>query len=250
MKAERANRTDESQRWKVDAVRSNERDRVTQWTVSVEHDEVVAETGRALGERCEGSRHELSFDWLARTDSKPLVRYLWRIRARGRGCPFKRRVDRDDDISRGLHRVGERLVGFNPGPRCAAEGESGPRIRPAEDHVVHDDLRWRTRQKVNQHRMHGPRPGPSAGVRLEITQRVLVDVDERNVAAGGGRIGGTRQPPVVGFELDAMQEALAVAGERGQDHVGAEDDRGRTKANQQPGDSFTHADHYRWGSTR
>jgi hypothetical protein len=97
--------------------------------------------------------------------------------------------------------------------------------------------------------MDRPRPRPASGVRFEVAQRVLVDVDERDVASCGGRIGGARQPPVVGFELDALKKILTVASERSQQKVREEDNRGRTKANQESRDGFTHADQYRWGST-
>jgi hypothetical protein len=72
---------------------------------------------------------------------------------------------------------------------------------------------------------------PPARMRLEIAQRVLVDLDERDVFARRQRIHGTRQAPVVGLELDRAERL--EAGEH-------QHDERRRQPDRQPRNSFSH----------
>ena len=73
-------------------------------------------------------------------------------------------------------------------------------------HVVGDraSAGARARKSISD-RVDDARPGPASGVRLEVPQRVLVDLDERDVLARGLRTRRARETPVVGLELQRLK---------------------------------------------
>ena len=63
-------------------------------------------------------------------------------------------------------------------------------------------------------RVHQSRPRPAAEVRRECADALLVDVDEHDVVARGRRIRRGAHAPVVGLQLDGLDEGEPPGRER------------------------------------
>ena len=97
-----------------------------------------------------------------------------------------------------------------------------------------------------QHRVHDARPRPASGVRLQVAQRVLVDLDERDVLARGLRPRRARQAPVVGLGARSIcsgSDPAARSCARTARRAPARGRRGRAHGqSDQTGDRFAHDD--------
>src|SRR5438094_245803 len=83
------------------------------------------------------------------------------------------------------------------------------------------------REVIDQHRVHHARPRPASDIRLEVAERVLVDLDERDVLAGRLGMGRAREAPIVGFQLDRLERVRAGAGaDNAEQSIRGENDAG------------------------
>ena len=92
--------------------------------------------------------------------------------------------------------------------------------------------------------MDGARPRPSPRVRLQISQAVLIDLDEREIGPGRGRPRRPRQAPIVGLELERLKGMRSdAARERREREVAPKDDRAGAKSDDNARDGFWHLHH-------
>src|SRR5690606_1424787 len=90
-------------------------------------------------------------------------------------------------------------------PLLAVEREAGS-VALREEHVVEDDAGTAAGEEVEQRRMHEPWPWPPAHDRLERFYAPVVYRHDDDVAAGRGGVGRGAHAPVVGLELDRLDE--------------------------------------------
>ena len=193
----------------------------------------MAKTGRGLRQRGERRQNRL------RARGSPPIRA-------GSLHPARRRLGvavsyaasaRSSTLPAALIESASALSDSGAGPRRTTEFESGPSVGLGKEHVVGDDLGWRAGQVINQHRVDGARPRPSTCVRLEVAQRGLVDLDQRDVRPRRFRPRRVRQAPVVGPELDRL-ERMQSTGEAREQQIDRQDDDCRDAANEQAGICF------------
>ena len=209
---------------------------MTQRAVRVEHDQVVAESGRGLSQPGKRRKDQLPLGDSRTGDVPPEVR---QHRRRAHSTPLVRRIGEQQHVARLLHGVDECVIRLLPRPHRPAKLEAGTRIGLREVHIVGDDPRRRASQIVDQHRMDRPRPGPASRLRLEIPQRVLVDLDEDDLLARRCGIGRPRHPPVVGLEFNRL-ERIAIAKRPSQPGVNGEDAQRRGQTDQDSGEPCAH----------
>ena len=223
----------QTERRQAHAAGSDKRHGVSERPIRIEHEQVVPEPGH--GGRQIRIRRK---DHTALGDAFP-GRHKPRIGNGGHlGVALECRIREHQDVAGLADRVGKRRVGFGAGPRGSREGESEARVRVREVDVVQDHRRRRAREVVEQARVHDARPGPSSGERLEVAERVLVDLDEDDILTRGRGSRGRDQPPVVGAHLDGLEQAGPGAAAR--EDVEAEHKRCGAKPDERACDSFAH----------
>ena len=186
------------------ALGAQERRRPAQRPVGVEHEQVVSEAARGLGQRLE-----------RRADDRPLFERAVDAQAGDRRDPADGGVlagggagvgglGQQHDVAGLLDRLDEDRVRFGAGPRVAADVEPGAAIRLEEADVVGDDRGRAARQVVDQPAVEEPRPRPASGDRLEGAQRLLVDLDDGDPLRRAGRRDGPAHPQVVDRPLERL----------------------------------------------
>ena len=205
-----------------DAVmRADERDGVAQRTVGIEDEAVVPEPRRGGGELRERRQHAPQF-----VDAGDVERVAGVGERDVLDLAVVRRVGDEDDVARGLHRLGQHPIRLGTAQGRSAEVEATAGVGLREHDVVGDDLRGRARKIVEKHRVDGARPGPASRIGLQGAERGLVDLDERDVwtrGLGAGRLG---QAPVVRPPLDEREWAEAAPRDRREQAVAAQDQGG------------------------
>ena len=211
---------------------------MAQRAVGVEDEVVVAETRRGDRERFPRREHD------APLENGAIIQLEVTAQV-GRAAPLRglvSRVGKEDHVAGFLDRLHERLVRFGARPIGAAEFDPAfARVRAGKIDVVADHLRGREREVIDHHRMHHARPRPSSDIWLEVSQRVLVDLDERDVLAGRLGMGRARETPIVRLQLDRLQRVWAdSAAHDGEQSIRGEDDAGGDQADEDTGQELTH----------
>ena len=119
---------------------------------------------------------------------------------------FRRRRCREDDVAGVAHRLDERAIRLAAAHAARSDREVAARVALEKEHVVHDHARAGARQKVDDARMHHPRPGPPAERPFERLQRRVVDLDYRDAGFLIGQRRGRREPGVVRLILKRAGE--------------------------------------------
>ena len=122
------------------------------------------------------------------------------------------RVGKQDDVPRLRHRVDERLVRIGAADPLAAHLEAVAAVVLEEQHVVDDEAGRPAREEVDDQAVDDARPGPAAGERLHLAQRLLVDLDHRDLRRRVGRVDGLAHPQVVERPLDGARQRQNAQG--------------------------------------
>jgi hypothetical protein len=155
------------------------------------------------------------------------------------------RVSQQDHVAGGCDGIDQVLIRLRAGQRRRAEFEASPAVGFGKVHVVGDHLRRCPPQVIEKHRVHDARPRPPPGVWFHVAEGVLVDLDEDDVGARRRRPRGSDETPVVSLELDGVQRAHAgAAAHQLEQHLGAENESGRAKANHNSCRGFPHPSIY------